>query len=456
MLIRRILYWSNYTVIRWQLLLFLLAVLLVRYMLHSEFKMDDNRYWPAMELYLTIIFWSLITLVGISLVTVLLAWGFYFFSVKGQSNLFEVSFGDGEKTEAGLVPVKVKMKSVVRPLFGSVRARLVFSEMKISKAFALDENTYEKGSLIRKGIEGTGQAMLHDRGIYDLEEVQFFFCDMFRLVSLPITAQTAKQFFTLPHQQNENQVKANPNTTENQTHRIEIPKRVEGEFLNYKDFESGDDVRRIVWKIYARSGQLVVRIPETMDPYASHLYFYASFYNSMDTKGDLFETELLNSYKDRVRNIFEALAKNGFDMRLPHDQETPKLQGMGDKKNELFHIAAANWQTNQAPLEFVQVKKAAFVCVSSLTPAAEINRLLGNLPQHVPVACVRMSEGIRSPFKIKIKTIFFQPERSPEDKLRQPWLLSPLRSRLKNNEREILNTFQRRGNAWLISPEGKL
>lgn len=456
MLIRRILYWSNYTVIRWQLLLFAAAIWLVVFKLTKVYHVEENRYWIAMDLYLTIIFWSLVSLVGFSLFTVILAWTYYFFSTKNKKNLLEVSFGEGGKAEAGIVPVHVKMASVLRPFLGSVRARLVFSGMKLSPAFSLDENTYEKGSLIRKGIRGTGKTMLHDRGIYDVEEVQIFFCDMLRLVSLPVTAHTTQQLFTLPREQKAQEVKTIPNTTEEQTHRIEIPKRVEGEFLSYKDFESGDDVRRIVWKIYARSGQLVVRIPETMDPYASHLYFYASFYNGMDTQGDIFETELLNSYKDRVRNIFEALEKNGFEMRLPHDQETPKLQGMGDKKNELFHIAAAAWQKDKAPNEFVQMKKAAFVCVSSLTPADELARLLGNLPMNVPVAAVRMSDGIQSPFKIKIKNIFFAPERNPGDKLRQPWLLAPLRSRLKKNERDIQIMFQRRGNAWLISPEGKL
>lgn len=120
-------------------------------------------------------------------------------------------------------------------------------------------------------------ADLHDRGIYDVEEVQLQFCDMFRLFGIPYTLLARQQFYTLPQIQKEKAVVAQPNTTEEQTERIEIPKPSEGEYINYKDFETGDDVRRIVWKIYARNGQLVVRIPETKDPYASHLYFYASF-----------------------------------------------------------------------------------------------------------------------------------------------------------------------------------
>ena len=84
-----------------------------------------------------------------------------------------------------------------------------------------------------------------------------------------------------------------------------------------KSLETGDNIQRIVWKIYAKSGQLVVRIPETKDPYASHLYLYVSYFHGFNLKEGAFETELLNVYKDLVRNLFEALQRNGYDVRMP-------------------------------------------------------------------------------------------------------------------------------------------
>lgn len=456
MLLRRILYWSNYLVIRWQLILFGLLILAIWYVLKKDFQRPEYLHWEEMMYFLRFFFWSAIVLTFLSFFSVVAAWAFFYFVTRKQNPKTEIGFGDGGKAQAGLVPVTVKMYGVLRPLLGSVRVRLVFSGMKISPPFSLNENITDKGSLVRKGISGTGRVELYDRGIYDIEEIQIFFCDMLRLLSLPVTAHTVQQLYTLPKEQEKTELRTFPNTTEEQKHRIEIPKRVEGEYLNYKDFESGDDVRRIVWKIFARNGELVVRIPETMDPYASHLYFYASFFSSMDTKEDPFAGELLNSYKDRVRNLFEALERNGFDMRLPHDQETPKLQGMGDKKNELFHIASASWQDYSAPNEFVNARKAAFVCLSSMTSASEVGRLLSSLPMHVPVVAVRLSEGIRSPFRFRIREIFFAPERTPADKLRRPWLIAPLRMRLKKNEEEIDRMFRMRGNAWFVSPEGKL
>ncbi|HLG02123.1 MAG TPA: DUF58 domain-containing protein [Bacteroidia bacterium] len=452
MLFRRILYWSNFTVIRWQFLITLLAFWGAWSYLESRYNQDDGGFWIMMEGAIRIIFEAVLWLCGFSLFTAFIAWIWFHFRNRNGDVQVKLAVGEKNRAEAGLVPVTIEIPGVVRPLLGTVRARLVFSKMRLSESVLLDLNVRAHGALLRRAIKGTGAIEMHDRGIYDVEEVNIFFCDMLRLIAIPFTIPASKQLFTLPRELPPKQVKAYPNTTEEQKHRIEIPKRVEGEYLSYKDFEGGDDVRRVVWKIYARTGDIVVRIPETMDPYASHLYFYASFYNALgDPDNSLFETELLNVYKDKVRNLYEALQKNGFDMRLPHDQETPKLAGMSDKKNELFHIAAASWQKTKRPDEFIQIRKAAFVTMSSAVPAEDISRLLQNLPLHIPVVAFRLSDAISSPLRLKFRHLFFRPRRTPADKLRRPWTLSPLRIRLQRNERELQDIFKKRGNAWLIS-----
>lgn len=461
MLLRRLQYWSNFTVVRWQLIL--TAILLwaawryldVNYGTH---KTDDP--WLSIKNYLELIQWMLIILFGFSIISVLVAWLFFIYRKKNKKIGLQTQFGKDASSdkgaEAGKVPLTITLSGVLRPFLGTVRARLVFSGMKMSEPVLLDEDLYPKRSLFRKAIRGTGQTELHDRGIYDVEEVQLLFGDMFRLIVLPFTIHVSQQLYTLPKELEAKVIKSEPNATEEQTQRIEIPKKVEGEYINYKDFESGDDVRRIVWKIYARSGQLVVRIPETKDPYASHLYFYVSFYEGMNNSPDgIFETELLNAYKDKVRNLFEALAKNDYEVRIPNDQEVQKLPGMSDKKNELFQITAAHWQKNLEPVKYVSSTKAAFVCLSSMVPSSEVAQLLGNIPFNVPVVVVRLSDAIVSPFRIRLKNIFFIPEKKANDSLRKPWLISPLRSKLQQNEREILRMLQQRGSGWMISTDEK-
>ncbi|MDQ3111003.1 MAG: DUF58 domain-containing protein [Bacteroidota bacterium] len=456
MLLRRLQYWSGFTVVRWQLILTVILLLISwRYFNANYEKEKDPQQWFVIDKYFLLIFWTTISLFGFSILSAVSAWLFFLYRKSQKKIGLQTQFGkdiNSDKAVAGKVPVTITLSSVFRPLLGTVRARLIFAGMKVSDVVLLDQNIYEKRSIVRKAIRGTGETELHDRGIYDVEEVQILFSDMFRLIALPYTLHVSQQLYTLPQELKAKQVKAEPNATEEQTQRIEIPKKVEGEFINYKDFETGDDVRRIVWKIYARSGQLVVRIPETKDPYASHLYFYASFYDGMNNSPDgIFETELLNTYKDKVRNLFEALEKNNYEVRLPLDQETQKLAGMSDKRNELFQITAAHWQKNMEPVKYVNSGKAAFVTLSSMVPAGDVAQLLGNIPFNVPVVVVRLSDAIVSPFRIRFKSLFFIPEKKANDKLRQPWLISPLRSRLLENERTILRMLQQRGNSWMIS-----
>jgi hypothetical protein len=444
-------YWSKQVGVRWQLLLSFAVLWLVSVWLRNEYGQDDSNLWLVMNLFIQLAQWTIMGLFIISLLTAVATWGYFIYCVKNKTVSVQTKFGDGQKAEAGWVPLTIMISgSVLRPLLGTVQARLVFSEKRLSDRVILDTNVPKPRHWWRQAIRGTGDTLLHDRGIYDVEKVLVSFCDMLGLVSLPCKVPFTQQLITLPRPQQEQKIAAQPNATEEQKHRIDIPKRVEGEHVNYKEFESGDNIQRIVWKIYAKSGQLVVRIPETKDPYASHLYFYVSFFHGFNLQGGAFEMELLNVYKDHVRNLFEALQRNGYDVRIPQDQEVPKLSGLSEKKNELFQITAASWQNQSAPTTFVNVSKAAFVCLSSLTPVNELEAIMKNLPLNVPVVVVKLSDAIPSPFQIKLKDIFFKPEKQPTDNLRQPWLLSSLRRELIKNEKEIAAALKQRGNSWLM------
>lgn len=450
-LIKNARYWSRQAAIRLQLLLAFLILWAAAFWLRNEYGQDDSNLWLVMALFLRFLFWALLILAATSILAAVLTWAYFLNLLQKKTARVQATFGDGQKAEAGLVPISISVHgNVWRPLLGTIQARLVFAEKRLSEKVILDTNLARpRGG--RQGIKGTGLTLLHDRGIYDVENVAISFCDMLGLVALPCRVPLTQQLYTLPQPLTRQVVKANPLATEEQTQRIEIPRRVEGEYVNYKEFEAGDNIQRIVWKIYAKSGQLVVRVPETKDPYASHLYFYASFFNGLSGASGAFETELLNVYKDRLRNLYEALQRNGYEVRMPFDQEVAHLAGHSEKKNELFKIAAASWQHQNPPVQFVQPGKAAFVCSSSLTPFREIQKLTDTLPNQVPLVVVKLSDAIPSPFRITAKDIFFKPEPQPADALRQPWLLSSLRRELKKNETEIEKLLKQRGNSWIAS-----
>lgn len=443
-------YWTKRAGVRWQLFLGIVIFWLASSWLRNEYGQDDSNVWLVMRQFIQLVQWTLIILFSLSLISALLTWGYFLTVVRNNRIHLQVKLGDGHKAEAGWVPFTILIQGpALRPMLGTIQARLMFSEKRLSERIILNTNIARPRHWWRQAVKGTGETQLHDRGIYDVENVLVLFCDMLGLVSLPCTIPFNKQLYTLPLPQEARQIKAQPNSTEEQIHRIEIPKRVEGEHVNYKEFESGDNIHRIVWKIYAKSGQLVVRIPETKDPYASHLYLYVSYFHGYTLQRGSFEKELLNVYKDDVRNLFEALQHNGYNVKMPHDQEIPKLSGVEEKKNELFQITVASWQHEVAPTAYVNTNKAAFVCLSSLTPASEIETLIRNLPENIPVMVVKLSDAIPSPFKIRFRDMLFRPEKKPTDKLRRPWLVSPLRRTLMKNENEIKLVLQQRGNAWL-------
>jgi uncharacterized protein (DUF58 family) len=443
-------YWSKRVVVRWQLLLALVVLWGASAWLRKEYGQEDSNLWLVMNTFLLLVQWTIVGLFLVSIATALLAWGYFLYLLQHKRLFVHARFGDGQKAEAGWVPVTIQLTGdVVRPMLGTVQALLVFTDRRTAAPVLLDSSVPKPRSWWRQGIRGTGRALLHDRGIYDIDHVLITFCDMLGLIALPAAVPFTQQLFTLPQPLKEGRIRAQPNATETQTYRIDIPKRVEGELVNYKEFEMGDNIHRIVWKIYAKSGQLVVRVPETKDPYASHLYFYASYFNGLSSGDGAFERELLNVYKDRVRNLLEALQRNGYEVRMPHDQEMPKLAGMSETKSELFQITAANWQKQLPPAAFVKPGNAAFVCVSSLVPAAEVEAMMRTLPGNVPMVIVKISEAIASPFRFQMKDIFFQPERQPADHLRQPWILSALRRDLVKNEKALNALMKQRDNSWL-------
>lgn len=451
-LLRKASFWTQQTGIRWTLFLSLASFWFLMSWLRNEYGQEDSTLWLVIRLFALLVQWTLIGLVVFSTGSAVAVWLYFRYQLNRKAVTPEVRFGDGQKSVAGWVSIGVALRGRVwRPVLGSVQAQLVFADKQLSLPVLLDLNQSRPRQLLRLGIRGEGRTWLHDRGIHDVEHLLITFVDMLSLVSLPVTIDAVHQVYTLPKPMAPQSVSAQPHSTEEQKHRIDIPKRVEGEYVNYKEFETGDNIQRIVWKIYAKSGQLVVRIPEIKDPYASHLYFYVSYYCGLGQTDGAFEKEMLNVYKDYVRGLFEALSRNGYDVRIPPDQEVPHLAGVGEKKRELFQIAAADWQQASTPTAFVNPGKAAFVCLPSLVPATEVAAMLKRLPDAVPVVVVKLSEAIPSPFRFHLKDIFFAPEPQPADPLSKPWLISALRRDLLRNEKEMESLLRQRPQAWLTN-----
>lgn len=440
---------TAWVVVRWALVLGVGFFALALAWLRSEYAQPDSNLWLVMAFFLQLLLWSALGLIAITLLNSVFCWlMFRYRYARGQISV-HVQLGDGVMAEAGQVQLTIQVKGAVwRPLLGLVRASVALRPERQPHRLVLDRNLRAPRQWRRYGIAGNGKVWLHHRGIHDADGVWLFFQDLFGLMAWPCRVTQVQQVVALPVVQPPVRVHTQPLATEEQKFRIDVPKRVEGELVNYKEFETGDNIQRIVWKIYAKSGELVVRIPEIKDPYASHVYLYVSFFRGLGDDGSL-EAELLNIYKDKCRQLWESMRKSGHEIRLPHDQEIPHLAGVGDRHTELVQLAAQRWQTQMTPVDFVNVQKAAMVCLSSLVPVEEMQNLLKKLPEHVPVVVVKLSTAIPSPFRFQWRDVFFKPEEKPADRLRQSWWLSSLRRKVMKNEEAIDNALRTRANAWL-------
>ncbi|HET6991257.1 MAG TPA: hypothetical protein VFJ43_08040, partial [Bacteroidia bacterium] len=133
MRIRRLLYWSNYTIVRWQLLLSAFLLWFAWIQLRKYYGTDpygkesEELSWKAMLNFFEVIRWTILCLFSFSLFTALSAWLFFVLRKKNGKVGLQTKIGENEKAEAGNVPVTVILSGVLRPFLGAVRARMIFA-----------------------------------------------------------------------------------------------------------------------------------------------------------------------------------------------------------------------------------------------------------------------------------------------------------------------------------------
>ncbi len=445
-------YWSVYTIVRWQFILLALGMTAVYWWLvyNVKYNAGSAQEWVRISDWLKVLFWATIILMTFSVTTLLLSWAVFRYRLKKGKLKVNIRLPEERTPEAGVVPLEAIIENVLRPILGTIEIRIVFPEWRISDRILLDGNKKNWLSPYNT-VSGKAELDLHHRGLHEVEEVQVVLTDMMKLICIPVTLHSQNRLLTIPKKLKEENFEIFPNATEEQDVRIAIPKRVQGEYLSYKDFESGDDIRRIVWKIYARSGELVVRMPETRDPYASHVYICTGFYNELITDfDDLAGRELLNIYKDSLRQVYDAVSKNNYSVRIVKDQEEQLDTGTTEVSKDLFFLSTAHWQKEQLPSEVFAIPKAAVICLSSAVPIEEVENLFGKLPMHIPVLVFGLSNALGPAIRFSAKNIFFRQKKHPLTEVRRSWWISPLRRLLKLNEDKIRAAVRQRGNAWLM------
>ena len=443
---------SFYLPFTWYFFLFAVCCLLGFAWIKTFEQLPDTAYADIFPLLLKVAFWFLVAILAVSLLTVVFS--FVYFSIKKKKKLVQFAVetkGTDNGNRKGKQEIYLRIHPVIKPLLGFVKIRLQYDEQHFSNKFSLVEQKAAK--LISTTIEGAYNWQLPVIKEYRIEKAILYFEDFFQFFSFALPVHTSNRFYTQPHDTDAKPIKTFPRKTENTNTRIEEIKRVEGEHINYKNFEGNDDVRRIVWKIYAKNKDLVVRIPEVLDPYASHVYLYASFFSSFGNNlGEVIDIPFLNYYKTFIWSVYRQLIKQGFEVRYLPDQPVA-ASNTNDVQQAVKHaVSISHWQTEKDLKTYVNARDAAMVIISSLSDAEQVAQFAEQYGNDISFVFVKLTDSLGNHHVGDwLQWLFIKNEQNAITEYKRRWNFTAFRSKILNNEKRLNAVLERFSNAEAVS-----
>lgn len=400
---------------------------------------DPEPFRPFIILMGKMVFWFVIVLIAASILSTILSWLYFIWlNKKGKSGLelnFTTKTINGKKNKLFM---EATLYRVFRPLLGMINGRLFYDDHNMTDRFSLLSNKRKEQSIWPVAVTGRSRMELPDIKEYQLKGGFVYFHDMLNLFSLAVFQPIGGQFYQPPVLNERDEREVAPKKTETTDVRIDQLRRVEGEYLNYKDFEAGDDVRRIVWKLYAKNRELVVRIPERFEPFASHLYFYASFYSTAGSTNNAYMKEMLNYYKNNIWTVYDTLASKEWAMRFIPDQSFTIPEHLSDNERNSRIIANSSWHNDKELQEYFNAKQGTVLCISSLTDIEQLRDVLDSCNESTIIYFVKLSRTFKHFVAWSwFKRLILLPPKDRLNRLRTTWILSPTSWSIKKKEKEI-------------------
>ncbi len=430
--------------VRLHLLLLIAALVWSAKWLRENNTLPETARTAIIDLFITITFWFALAILIFSFLSAFIPWLFFLLNKKNKRSSLKIKVGEKDNGVEDKQQVQIEIDNAMKPLFGYIRLCLFYDGQNISPKFSLLPAKAKK-SFFSTYIKGFYNWPLRHIKEYDINNSIIYFEDLFQFFSFVTQFPVSSNFFAHPPRFETNNFIARPKKTEDTNTRIEEMRKVEGEFLNYKNFENNDDVRRIVWKIYAKNKELVVRVPETNDPYASHIYFYASFYNAISNDVyEEFNNIFLNYFKTVTWNSYEQLNRQKELIKFIPDQQAKTYYSDDPLQKIKYFISTAHWQKQNDLLQYFNKQNASVLCISSFSNAAQVEEIIDKAGKELVIVFVQLTNSFE---KIKINTwlqwLFIKPEKNSTDKLKLAFNLSPLKRKMLDNEKRIMSLLNK-------------
>lgn len=341
--------------------------------------------------------------------------------------------------------VKIIITHCIKPIMGFIKLRLFFGDNKYSSKYILHTTNAANNNI--NSVEGIFYWNIPEIKEYNIEKTVVYFEDIFRFFSLVVPIHSLNRFIAHPECNEINTIDPTPRKTEETFSRIDQMRKVEGEYLNYKNFETNDDVRRIVWKVYAKNKELIVRIPEILDPYASHVYLYPSFYSALDVEFDaVVNTAFLNYYKIIIWSVYNSMIKKGYNVQYITDSSSRYLSKTDNPDIIKQHISTSNWQSEKSLKDFIQFNDASIVIISSLSDVNNVKELYDRHGREINFIYVKLTDYLNLRSLLHwVEWLFLINKNENIEEIKRKWLFSRLKNKLKENEasiEKVLNPIQ--------------
>lgn len=284
---------------------------------------------------------------------------------------------------------------------------------------------------------------------YRFRTVTLQYMDILRMTALPVTISTDYQFHNYPPDRPLPDRIIQPLIHQEDKEALVVPRKKDGDYLHYKHFESGDDVRRIVWKIYAKNKDLIVRIPER--EYETANTCYMSYSTVQETPvPDRYSPVALDYLKWSVWNIYQTLRKQN-NLLLKKVQGTAPL--LPDADIIRNYITDLQWQPASGTHN-IDPGNDNIICLHSGMPVETIERLTLRLSPVQTVYFIPLSQAFRVNLVTRgLRKLFFitlHPD--PVVQARINFQFSGTRRKWQQKETRILALLQDRNIRYEVVP----
>ncbi len=416
----------NYWPVRFQAIVFLTVFVFIQQALGYFINDDASSYQAIATLLLKIVYAVTGGVLSFSVVSLLLP---YF------SNLFQAI---KKPIHPELRPVSgnrtaFSIPKFLLPFLGSISVRLMPSEKSSSVL-----TVFQSEALIPFFMRGVLHWKQELVDLYRIQAIIIYHSDFLSLFRLPLKIDLQANLARWP-QVDELKPRFVPvAVAKSEKFRIDELKKIEGEYLSYKTFEEGDDIRRIVWTIYARNRELVIRQPEIMNPYASHINFVPLFYSeNLITAPQGVIRYYLSEYKQQVWKIYLELCAEGSEVRFQSSLTLDSHYGT-DQKNIRDQITGAEWQSLNQTTILLPRKFPSVVVIPAIAPDEVVNALL----IHPEITLVYIPMDFFALRKRPVLEKLFMNDNQSIRTIMDIWHVQPSYHQIQLRERQRLSMFK--------------